>query len=102
AKISLIAGKANVDLQVTAAGANQLQLVESLNGTAGFAFADGAIVGTHFKIDGNTWNGDWDSVAQRFGTSAVRGGASSSWLAGMGGGAKSKRRQWPNQPRYNP
>lgn len=50
AKMTWLDGKAKVDLQVTAAGANQLQLVETLNGKAGFAFADGAIVG--FNLPG--------------------------------------------------
>jgi AsmA protein len=45
-----IAGKTNVSLQLTANGASQLQLVESLNGTAGFYFSDGAIVG--FNLPG--------------------------------------------------
>ncbi|PPC87831.1 MAG: AsmA family protein [Hyphomicrobium sp.] len=50
AKIEVLQGKANVDLQITSTGANQLQLVETLNGTASFALADGAVVG--FNLPG--------------------------------------------------
>ncbi|WP_045835152.1 AsmA family protein [Hyphomicrobium sp. 99] len=50
ANFGWISGNANVALQLTANGANQLQLIESLNGTAGFQFADGAIVG--FNLPG--------------------------------------------------
>ncbi|MGQ0455489.1 MAG: AsmA family protein [Hyphomicrobium sp.] len=50
AKMTWLSGKTKLDLQVTAAGANQLQLVESLNGKAGFALADGAVVG--FNLPG--------------------------------------------------
>lgn len=50
ADMTWLAGKANVALQVTAAGASQLQLVDTLNGTAKVRFADGAIVG--FNLPG--------------------------------------------------
>jgi len=50
ANFGWISGDANVTLNVTANGASQLQLIESLNGTAGFQFADGAIVG--FNLPG--------------------------------------------------
>lgn len=50
ANFGWISGNANVALQLTANGASQLQLIESLNGTAGFQFADGAIVG--FNLPG--------------------------------------------------
>ncbi|MBY0561062.1 AsmA family protein [Hyphomicrobium sp.] len=50
ANFGWVSGNANVALQLSANGANQLQLVESLNGTAGFQFADGAIVG--FNLPG--------------------------------------------------
>ncbi len=50
AKISWLSGKTKLDLQVTAAGANQLELVEGLNGSAGLTFADGAIAG--FNLPG--------------------------------------------------
>lgn len=50
ANFGWVSGNANVALQLSASGANQLQLIESLNGTAGFQFADGAIVG--FNLPG--------------------------------------------------
>ncbi len=45
ANFEWVAGKANVGLRLTANGASQLQLIESLNGNADFQFANGAIVG---------------------------------------------------------
>ncbi|MFT3732194.1 MAG: AsmA family protein [Hyphomicrobium sp.] len=50
ANFGWVAGNANVKLQLAANGASQLQLIESLNGTAGFQFSDGAIVG--FSLPG--------------------------------------------------
>ena len=50
AKFEWIAGKTTVGLQLTANGASQLQLVETLNGKANFRFANGAIVG--FNLPG--------------------------------------------------
>ncbi|RUP00455.1 AsmA family protein [Hyphomicrobium sp.] len=50
ANFGWVAGKANVKLQLAANGASQLQLIESLNGTAGFQFSDGSIVG--FNLPG--------------------------------------------------
>lgn len=50
AKIEILQGKANVDLQITSTGANQLQLVETLNGTANLSLSDGAVVG--FNLPG--------------------------------------------------
>lgn len=50
ANFGWVSGNAKVELQLTANGANQLQLIESLNGTAGFQFADGAVVG--FNVPG--------------------------------------------------
>ncbi|CAA2142501.1 AsmA family protein [Hyphomicrobium sp. ghe19] len=50
ANFGWVSGNANVALQLSADGANQLQLIESLNGTAGFQFADGAVVG--FNLPG--------------------------------------------------
>jgi AsmA protein len=50
ANFEWLAGKANVALQLTANGQSQLQIVESLNGTAAFRFSDGAVVG--FNLPG--------------------------------------------------
>jgi AsmA protein len=50
ANFGWVSGNANVALQLSANGANQLQLIESLNGTAGFQFADGAVIG--FNLPG--------------------------------------------------
>ena len=50
ANFEWISGKTKVGLQLTANGANQLQLVETLNGKANFKFANGAIVG--FNLPG--------------------------------------------------
>ena len=50
AKMSWLTGKAKVDLKLTAAGANQLQLVETLAGSAGFVLSDGAVAG--FNLPG--------------------------------------------------
>ena len=50
ANIEWLAGKAKLGLQLASTGASQLQLVESLNGKADFAFANGAIVG--FNLPG--------------------------------------------------
>ncbi len=50
ANFGWVAGNANVDLKLAANGASQLQLIESLNGTAGFQFSDGAVVG--FNLPG--------------------------------------------------
>ena len=50
ANFGWVSGNAKVELQLTANGASQLQLIESLNGTAGFQFADGAVVG--FNLPG--------------------------------------------------
>lgn len=50
ADVKWLSGKGKVALQLAAQGASQLQLVESLNGKADFAFADGAIVG--FNLPG--------------------------------------------------
>lgn len=50
ADMAWVAGKANAKFQLTATGASQLQLVDSLNGTANFKLADGAIVG--FNVPG--------------------------------------------------
>lgn len=50
ANFGWVAGNANVKLQLTANGASQLQLIESLNGTAGFQFSNGAVVG--FNLPG--------------------------------------------------
>lgn len=50
ANFGWVAGNANVKLQLAANGASQLQLIESLNGTAGFQFSNGAIVG--FNLPG--------------------------------------------------
>jgi AsmA protein len=45
ANFGWVAGNANVKLQLAANGASQLQLIESLNGTAGFQFSNGSVVG---------------------------------------------------------
>ncbi len=45
AKMSWLSGKANVDLNLTATGASQLQFVDTLNGTANVKFTDGAVAG---------------------------------------------------------
>lgn len=45
ANFGWFSGKINVKLQLAANGASQLQLIESLNGSAGFQFSDGAIIG---------------------------------------------------------
>jgi AsmA protein len=45
ANFGWVAGNANVQLKLAATGASQLQLIESLNGTAGFQFSNGAVVG---------------------------------------------------------
>lgn len=50
ANFGWVAGNANVKLQLAANGASQLQLIENLNGTAGFQFSNGAIVG--FNLPG--------------------------------------------------
>jgi AsmA protein len=50
ADMKWLSGKANLALNLTAAGASQLQVIETLGGTAKFAFADGSIVG--FNIPG--------------------------------------------------
>src|SRR3569833_850079 len=50
ANFGWVAGNANVKLQLAAKGASQLQLVESLSGTAGFQFSNGAVVG--FNLPG--------------------------------------------------
>lgn len=50
ADIEWLSGKAKIDFQLSAQGSNELQLVESLNGKASFAFADGTIVG--FNVPG--------------------------------------------------
>jgi AsmA protein len=50
ANFGWVSGNAKVELQLMAIGASQLQLIESLNGTAGFQFADGAVVG--FNLPG--------------------------------------------------
>ncbi|HML30462.1 MAG TPA: AsmA-like C-terminal region-containing protein, partial [Hyphomicrobium sp.] len=50
ANFGWVAGNANVKLQLAANGASQLQLIESLNGTAAFQFSNGAIVG--FNLPG--------------------------------------------------
>ena len=50
ANFDMIAGKANVGLQIASTGASQLQLVENLNGKAQFKFNDGSIVG--FNVPG--------------------------------------------------
>jgi AsmA protein len=50
ANFEWVAGKTNAALQLTANGASQLQLVESLNGKANFKFTDGAIIG--FNLPG--------------------------------------------------
>ncbi len=50
ADVKWLSGKGKVGLQLAAQGGSQLQLVESLNGKADFAFADGAIVG--FNLPG--------------------------------------------------
>lgn len=50
ANFGWVSGNANVKLQLTANGASQLQLIESLNGNAGFQFSNGAIVG--FNLPG--------------------------------------------------
>lgn len=58
-----IAGNANVGLRLTANGASQLQLIESLNGKAEFHFANGAIVG--FNLPGairGLSNGDFSAL----------------------------------------
>ena len=50
ANFGWVSGNANVALKLAANGASQLQLIESLNGTAGFQFSDGAVVG--FNLPG--------------------------------------------------
>ncbi len=50
ANFGWVSGDANVQLKLAANGASQLQLVESLNGTAGFQFSNGAVVG--FNLPG--------------------------------------------------
>lgn len=50
ANLEWLSGKAKLGVQLAATGASQLQLVESLNGNADFAFANGAIVG--FNLPG--------------------------------------------------
>jgi AsmA protein len=50
ANFGWVAGNTNVNLQLAANGASQLQLIESLNGTAGFQFSNGAVVG--FNLPG--------------------------------------------------
>ena len=50
ANIEWLSGKTKLGLQLSANGASQLQLVESLNGNADFNFANGAIVG--FNLPG--------------------------------------------------
>ncbi|WP_414464007.1 AsmA family protein [Hyphomicrobium sp. DY-1] len=50
ANFGWVSGNANVKLQLAANGASQLQLIESLNGNAGFQFSNGAIVG--FNLPG--------------------------------------------------
>lgn len=50
ANFGWVSGNANVKLKLAANGASQLQLIESLNGTAGFQFSNGAIVG--FNLPG--------------------------------------------------
>ncbi len=50
ANLEWLSGKAKLGFQLAATGASQLQLVESLNGKADFAFANGAIVG--FNLPG--------------------------------------------------
>ena len=50
ADMDWLAGKTKLTLQLAAQGASQLQLVETLNGKADFAFANGAIVG--FNLPG--------------------------------------------------
>jgi AsmA protein len=45
AGVDWLAGNARVAINMTANGASQLQLIESLNGKANFNFTDGAIVG---------------------------------------------------------
>lgn len=50
ANFEWLSGKANVALHLGANGQSQLQLVESLNGSAAFRFADGAVVG--FNLPG--------------------------------------------------
>lgn len=42
-----IAGKGRLDVNVRAAGTNQQQMLEALNGTAKIAFADGAVIGVN-------------------------------------------------------
>lgn len=48
ANFGWVAGNANVQLKLAAKGASQLQLIENLNGTAGFQFSNGAVVGFDF------------------------------------------------------
>jgi AsmA protein len=50
ANFGWVAGNANVKLELAANGMSQLQLIESLNGTAGFQFSNGAVVG--FNLPG--------------------------------------------------
>ena len=50
ADMKWLAGKAKVGMQLAASGANQLQLVETLNGKTEVKFTDGAIVG--FNVPG--------------------------------------------------
>ena len=50
ADMEWLAGKTKLTLQIAAQGGSQLQLVETLNGKADFAFANGAIVG--FNLPG--------------------------------------------------
>ena len=50
ADMDWLAGKTKLTLQLAAQGGSQLQLVETLNGKADFAFANGAIVG--FNLPG--------------------------------------------------
>ncbi|MGE0055233.1 MAG: AsmA family protein [Hyphomicrobium sp.] len=50
ANMNWLAGKAQLALQLATRGANQLQMVEALNGKADFKFSDGAIVG--FNLPG--------------------------------------------------